>query len=310
MPGKKSKNSGNHEVQQILDLAVSCKLLTPAQEKEILPRLMDAQGKNTDKSTARFLFKEKVLPKDKIEFLFTVKHHLDILMKDKMFGKLGVANEFVSQEKVDKALDLQVELFRKNKKSVKIGDILENIREITPANKTAILLTQDRIRDELLAEALHTIAVTEIEKMEINKRFGAIAVKKEMITVKQLKSALILQEKELKEKGAKRYLGEILKELFSISDQDILHILKIQKAFETKRLNLKQKLHQYHSEKKSNEALDGFFEFRVSADALKAWIKRIKISSTPVKLPALMNWLALAGIKSGFCEHREIIAYT
>ena len=244
-------------MQKILRLAVSCKFLTPVQEKEILPKLIAGQGKNPGRSAAHFLFKERVLPKDKIELLFAVKHHLDVLMQDRMFGKLGVANEFVSQEKVDKALGLQVKIFRQKKKSIKIGDILENIRGITPAHKTAILLTQDRIRDELLPEALNAIANTEMEKLEVNRRFGAIAVKKKLITPKQLNNALKVQEKELKEKGIKRYLGEILKELFKISDTDVLNILKTQKSFETKRLNLKKKFARYRSEKKSDDAVAG-----------------------------------------------------
>lgn len=257
MPGKKPDPSEHQEMRKILRLAVSCKFLTPVQEKEILPKLMAGQEKNPGRAAAHFLFKERVLPKDKIELLFAVKHHLDVLMQDRMFGKLGVANEFVSQEKVDKALDLQVKIFRQKKKSIKIGDILENIRGITPAHKTAILLTQDRIRDELLQEALNAVANTEMEKLEVNRRFGAIAVKKKLITPRQLNKALKIQEKELKEKGIKRYLGEILKELFKISDTDVLNILKTQKSFETKRLDLNKKFARYYSGKKSDDVVAG-----------------------------------------------------
>lgn len=307
--GGKTHLPVQQKIQKILELAVNCNFLSAEQEKEILPKLMAIPEKNPDKFTAHFFLKEKILPKDKIELLFAVKKHLDVLMQDKMFGKLGVANEFVTQEKVDQALNLQVEIFRKNKKSVKIGDILENIREISSAEKIAILLTQDRIRDELLAEALDTIAKTEMEKIDVNRRFGAIAIKKELITAKQLNKALKVQEKDLKEKGVKRYLGEILKELFSITDRDILNILKTQKAFETKRLNLKEKLARYHSEKKANEALDGFFEFRVSADKLTVWVKRRKESKEAVKVPELMNRLAQTGIKFGLCDQNQIAVY-
>ncbi len=248
-PEKISSPSTRHEVQKILELAVSCKFLSAEQENEILLKLAGLPEKNPDKFTAQLLFKEKILPKDKIELLFAVKKHLDVLVQDRMFGKLGVANQFVSQEKVDQALGLQVDIFRKNKKSVKIGDILENIKEISPAEKTAILLTQDRIRDELLAEALNTIATTEMEKIDISRRFGAIAIKMELITPKQLNRALKLQEKEVKEKGTKRFLGEIVKELFGITDKDILKILKTQKVLETKRLNLKKNIEEFQSGK-------------------------------------------------------------
>lgn len=308
-PGKKSNVSAQQEMRKILELAVSCRFLSVDQEKKILHEIMDLPEKNPDKFTAQFLFKEKILPKDKIELLFAVKKHLDVLMQDKMFGKLGVANQFVSQEKVDQALNLQIEIFRKNKKSIKIGDILENIKEISSADKTAILLTQDRIRDELLAEALNTIAITEIEKIDSSRRFGAIAIKMELITPKQLNSALKTQEKEVKEKGAKRYLGELLKDLYGITDKNILKILKSQKILETKRLNLKKKLDQYQSERQIKEVLKGLFEFHLSADNLSVRVKTVKESSKTVKVSELMALLSLAGIKFGFCDEEKIEAY-
>jgi len=242
--------------QDLLELAVNCKFITGQQKKEILPRALAYCTQKPRNSIARFLLKNNILSKDKVELLFAIRNHIETLMADKKFGKLGIANEFVSRENVEKALDLQVSLFRKMKKSIKIGDILVNNNEISKADKTAILLTQNRVRDEFLAEAFNTIANSEIERIAINQRFGAIAVKKELISKEELNQALKAQKKELKTKGSQRYLGEILKELFHISDNEIHEVLKIQKIFETKRMNLQKKLAEYNNERISKNITD------------------------------------------------------
>ena len=302
---KKSSMGG----QALLELAVDCKLITVPQEKEILPQLLEFSKKNPEKSPSVFLLKNQIFSEENIEFLYSIKKHLELLMADKKFGKLGVANHFVAPDKINKALDLQVEIFRKRKKSIKIGDILVQNHDMSVADKTALLLTQDRIKDELLADALNAIAKSKIEQIAINKRFGAIAVKKELIDTKQLNQALKAQQKEEKEGKKKRYLGDFLKELFSVSDNDILDILKIQKKLETKRMNLEKNLTQYNCEKNSNQALDAFYEYHVTEDKLKAFVGKTQKTAQKTPLDDFLNWFSLSGIKYGLCDTVKVQAF-
>lgn len=297
---------GSGEAQELLDLAVNCKFISPEKETEILPGALEYSKEKPDEPIAKYLLEKKVLSKDKLKLLLSIKNHVDMLLEDKKFGKLGIANQFVEPDKVKKALDIQVEIFRKNKKSIKIGDILVQSNDLSVADKTALLLTQNRIKDELLSQALNDIAKDEIEQMEINRRFGAIAVKKKLITKEQLSSALKLQKKEVKKTKKKRYLGDILKELYDLSDKHILAILKIQKNYETKRMNLEEKLEEYHKEKEANQVLEPYFEYRVSEDNLTAFIRKTKKYPEKIPLPDFLNWFALSGIKFGLCEHNEI----
>ncbi|MBU2628154.1 MAG: FapA family protein, partial [Proteobacteria bacterium] len=302
----KAKNKAEKESIDLLELAVNCKMITNEQEEQLLQEIFKHTQKNPKVSVARSLYQHKILEKDQIEFLFAIKKHIDMLMLDKKFGRLGVANEFVCQESIDKAMTIQVDIFKKQKKSVKIGDILAQKKEITEANKTAILLTQDRIRDEYLADAINAIATNEMERSAINKRFGAIAVKKELITTEQLNQALKAQKKEEKEKGEKRYLGEILKELFNLTEKDTIKILKIQKTLETKRMNLQKKVFSFNAEKESVKLLNQFLTLQVSEDKLAAFVIQKKGDAPQIDSGDVINWLANAGIKYGVRTKKEI----
>ncbi len=303
------KKTGSEKGQALLELAVNCKFITAEQEKEILPALLKYTKAHPKKSIPGFLIKEKVLSKEKTQLLISIQKHINLLMADKKFGKLGVANHFVKPDKVKKALDLQIEIFKKRNKSVKIGDILVQNEDMTLADKTAVLLSQDRIKDELLPEALNTIAKTEIERIAINKRFGAIAVKKELVDTDQLNQALKLQKKELKENKEKRDLGDIFKELFSLSDEDILSIFKVQKKLETKRLNLEKHLNEYNSQKNSSKTLDEYFEYYVAEDKLSAVVRQIKKTEQKTAAADFLNWFSLSGIKFGLCDSAQIKSF-
>ncbi len=309
MVALKAKIKMEKESIELLELALSCKLISLEQEKQALIQILEQSKKDPKISIATFLVQQKILDKDKIEFLFAVKKHLSTLMLDKKFGKLGVANEFVRQEKIDKALAIQVKIFKQAKKSVKIGDILENNNDISKANKTAILLTQDRIRDEFLIDALNTIANSEIDRLAINKRFGAIAVKKQLITTEQLNQALKFQKKEAREQGSKRYLGEILKQLFDLTDEQIMAILKIQKKLEAKRMNLQKKVLAFNVEKESIKMLDQFLELNVSDDKLSANLLLKQGDRPKINVEDVIKWLASEGIRYGLCEKKEIACF-
>lgn len=309
VPRKKRQSEKQLQIQMLLDLAVNCKLITAEKEKRVLPELQSYIKKHPKTPLAACLVKNKVLDSENTRFLFAVHKHLELLMADKKFGKLGIANRFVEADKVKKALKLQIEIFKKRQKSIKIGDILVQNKDITVADKTAILLTQDRIKDEYLADAFNTIAGSKIEQMAMNKRFGAIAVKKEYINTDQLNQALNAQKKETEDSKNNRYLGEFLRELFDLSEKDILSILKIQKKLETRRMNLEKQMDVFNHHKDSISQLDEIYEYHVSNDKLRAYVHQVRKSSVKIILDNFMHWFAFSGINTGLCSNDKIQAF-
>lgn len=227
-------NIFGNENKALISLAVKCRLITMEQESQLLDRLAHQRQDNPDYSALDLFRDTRTLSKEDIAFLLAVRDHLEMKMLDKKFGELGIANQLVQPESVKKALDIQNKIFKETNESRLIGDILLEKNEITPQDKAAILLTQDRIKDELLSEAMNDIAASEIEKLSLNMRFGAIAVKKGYITIDQLNQALGVQSAEVKAGRPRRYLGNILKEMFDLSDELLGRILKIQKELEKK----------------------------------------------------------------------------
>jgi len=290
----------------ILGLALKCRLITVEQEKKILSQLIEKQQNTPDYSIVKLFREEDYLSEANIDFLFAVKQHLKLKMLDKRFGELGVANKLIRPENVKKALDLQSEIFKKTNESRLIGDILLEQEEITKATKASILLSQDRVKDELLAEAINDIASTKMEKISVNMRFGAIAVKKGFITITQLNQALQVQKDEGISKNNQRYLGEILKELFGLSDKDLTYILKIQKELEKQRLSLEKALSQYNLEENINKRLGKIFEYRFSRNKLEAYIRIAENLLEEILVSDILNWLKSIGIRFGICDEQSI----
>lgn len=290
----------------ILGLALKCRLITVEQEKKILSRLIEKQQNDPEYSIVELFREEDYLSEANIDFLFAVKQHLKLKMLDKRFGELGIANKLIRPENVKKALDLQSEIFKKTKESRLIGDILLEQEEITKANKASILLTQDRVKDELLAQAINDIASTKMEKISINMRFGAIAVKKGFITITQLNKALQKQKDEGGSNKGQRYLGEILKELFGLSDKDLNQILKIQKELEKQRLSLAKALSLYNLETNINKRLSRLFEYRFSKNKLEAYVRIADNLTEEIHVSDFLHWLKSIGISFGLCDEQSI----
>ncbi len=304
-----SNKSIDNKDRNLLGLAVKCRLISIEQEKQILSVFIDEIDINPDVSIVQIFREINYLSEEEIKFLFAIQKHLKMKLLDKKFGELGIANKFINPEKVKKAIDLQSELFRTTQESKLIGDILLEQKEITKANKAAILLSQDRVKDEFLAEAMNDIASTEMERISISMRFGAIAVKEGMISIDQLNQALLVQKSEGKENKTKRYLGEILKELFGLSDEDLTHIFNIQKEFEKQRLSLKKALSSYNLETNTNKRLNQLFEYRFSKNKLEAYLRIVKKNEEDVLIPDVISWLDSIGIRFGICDEKVMGAF-
>lgn len=294
-PGKNIQK----ENQSLISLAVKCKFISARQEQEILSLLIEIYHRDPGFHVVNIFRERKILTQEKIDFLISLRSHLKTKMLDKKFGEIGVSNRFVSPKNVEEALFFQDDYFRKNQKSKKIGDILVEKKQLSQSNKTAILLTQDRIQDHFLEQAIYDIATSEMEKMTINKRFGAIAVKYGFITIEQLNQALKYQKKEQASGKTKQYLGSILQDLFQLKDEDILYILKIQQQIEKERLSLGKAVMRYQSEISSCRRLNELFDFTIAKDKMEVILHRKKESFQGIALNHFHNWLKLNGIRAG-----------
>ncbi len=287
------------ENQQLVSLAVKCKFISASQEQQVLSGLIEAYQNDPEHSVVTIFIEKQILTQEKINALIALRKHLKVKMLDKRFGEIGISNRFITPTHVENALNAQDAVFRENQESKKIGDILVEKNEMSQADRTAILLTQDRIEDDILEQAIYDIATSEMERMTINKRFGAIAVKYDFITIEQLNQALRVQKNKAGPENSKQYLGKILQELFKLTDRDILSILKIQKQFEKDRLSLEKAVTLYKSEISSSKRFNQLFEFTISRNKMQAFVQR-KIESVEQMEPAhFYNWLKLNGIRFG-----------
>ncbi len=292
--------------RSLVELAVRCKLISPEQEQAILTELIQELQTDPGFSVLNIFRRHDYLSHSDIDFLFAVQDHLELKLLDKKFGKLAIANRFTDSETVEKALEFQAKHFRKTRENKLIGDILLADRAITQADRTAVLLTQDRIKDEFLAEAMNQLAGSELERIDINKRFGVIAVKNGYVTIQEINKALKQQKSETAQGKARRYLGEILKDEFGITDQDVITILQEQKEYETQRLNLEKSLHLYNSEIKMNQRLGQLFEYRIPRTKLEAFVVKRSELLEEISVHNLQNWIKLAGVRFGIVKDREI----
>ncbi len=294
------------ENQQLVSLAVKCKFISASQEQQVLSGLIEAYQNDPEHSVVTIFIEKQILTQEKINALIALRKHLKVKMLDKRFGEIGISNRFITPTHVENALNAQDAFFRENQESKKIGDILVEKNEMSQADRTAILLTQDRIEDDILEQAIYDIATSEMERMTINKRFGAIAVKYNFITIEQLNQALRVQKNKAGPENSKQYLGKILQELFKLTDRDILSILKIQKQFEKDRLSLEKAVTLYKSEISSSKRFNQLFEFTISRNKMQAFVQR-KIESVEQMEPAhFYNWLKLNGIRFGLIN-KELI---
>ena len=298
--------SDNTKDEDLLRLALKCRLISPAQQKQILSYYIEKKEQHPDVSMVRIFQEGDFLSDEQIRFLYAVKEHRQMKMLDKRFGELGIANKFIGPEQVKRALEQQNEIFRRTRESKLIGDILLEKNEISKANKAAILLTQDRIEDEFLAASFNDLAVTEMERLNINMRFGAIAVKKGYVTLDLLNQALKIQSARNADIQENVYLGEILQELFGLSDENLTAILKIQKKLEKQRLSLEKALILYNEDRKRAKGLFQFFEYRFSKNKLSAFITLKKDVSQSFDVSDFVAWLKTIGITYGICGKKEI----
>ncbi len=292
--------------QGVLKLAIKCMLINAQKEKDILAILKERSEQDPECSVIDIFKEEDILSQQKIDFLLSFKKYIGTQTLDIEFGQLAVANNFATKEAVKEALDFQKDCYSKTEQTKEISETLLKKQQISLENSTAILLVQNRIEDDFLAQALDNLAPTEAGKKEINKRFGIIGLKKKLISLEQLNQALASQKGELLLGQKRRHIHIILEESTDLSGEDTISILNEQKQFEKRRLNIENALSTYNTEIKLNTRLNQLFQYRVSEDGIEAYVSKPEELSEKIKVYEFLTWLKQTGIKFGIVNDNTI----
>ncbi len=287
---------------RLIDLASDCGFLNSS-EKTTTIKLLEENSKEDSNTNVIDIFKQESFISDKrVEYLLAFDAHLQLHYKDQQFGRIATANSMASKKDVDNALKYQKDYFKKNLTNIKIGDILIENGGITKATQVSILITQNRIKDENLLDALNDMGETQRQKDAINRRVGALAIRNELITKELVNAALEIQKSEKKRSGKTRFIGDILQETANLSDNDILQILLDQKQFEKRRLDLEKALYTVKSELKISKKLNKLFKYNISKDRLEAFVKKLIEIDEEIPVYDFLVWLRRAGIKFGIVD--------
>jgi hypothetical protein len=288
--------------RRLLGLALDCRLIYPRKKEKIEAILAERLKEDEAADVMDLLKEERVLNDEKAAYLLDLDDHTATCARDAAFGRLAVANQMASQKEVDAALAFQKTTFKTTGETMRLGRILADRGRLTEADCTAILMTQNRIRNEDLLDAMDRLARTPGEREQINRRFGAIALKKELVTMEQVARALGIQKEEGRRKEGRRFLGAILREVADLSQEDVDAVVQEQKLMEARRLDLLKAMYTAKEELKIFKRLNALFSYTISADGIEAYARKEKPLVTPVPVYELVIWLRKAGITFGLAS--------
>lgn len=295
-----------NEYLRILELAFDYLSIELSEKDKIADIIKKKIAENSQIHLGEVLVQENLITDDQADQVAIFDEHLRTIGQDQRFGELVVANGMAAEQDVAKALEQQQSSFEKYRINLKLGDILVEDKIISNADRLSVLLTQNRIADEHLYETLENIGKTLAQKEAINKRFGALAIKKELVTIDQVNQALEIQAKERSQGGNARFVGQILQEIAALSQEDIQALLNEQRQFEKRRLDLEKALYNTKSEIKIAKRLNRLFEYRISSDGVEVTARRKSVSDEIVTIYEFLLWLKRTGIIFGILPDTEI----
>ena len=285
--------------RRLLGLALDCRLIYPRKKEKIEGILQDRLKEEDTVDVIDILKEEKVLTEEKAAYLLSLDAHTATCTRDQMFGRLAAANQMASESDIQAALGFQQARFRQTGESLRLGRILMDRGIITQAECTAILMTQNRIRNQELLTAMESLGRSPGEQEMINKRFGAIAIKKGLATADQVGQALRCQRQAAARKEPVRFLGVLLGEIAGFGRDKIDAVLDAQKLMEIRRLDLLKALYPVKAELKVFKRLNRIFSYTISPDGIEAYAKKITEPQTPVPVYEFTIWLKKTGICFG-----------
>lgn len=291
--------------KRLLGLAMECRFLYPRKKEKLVALLEERSEPEVPADVTDLFREEKVMSDENITYLLALDDHLQALEKDLAFGRLAVANHLVDQAHVDAALDYQKARFKADHTHTKLGDILVEGKQLSTADRAAILLTQNRIRNEALLEAIQSLGNTPAQEDMINKRFGVIAIKKGMVTTDQVKAALAVQKKG----EDQRFIGQILQDTAGLGEEDLQAVLLEQRMIEVRRLDFEKALYTVKSELKICKKLTAYFRSTLSEDGSQAFVEKKAVPDDPVPVYELIIWLRKTGICFGIFNDDALSAF-
>ncbi|MFH2093889.1 MAG: flagellar assembly protein A [Pseudomonadota bacterium] len=293
----------------IIDMALDY-LSIDFSEKEKIIELLEKKSKEDSDLKLTELFQQANLISDKeTDYLLIFDAYLQNLYQDQQFARLAIANGLASEKEVADAFEHQQQCFKKYRINMEIGEILAENKVITPRDRISILLTQNRIEDSKLLDAFNAMGSTQLEKEAINKRFGILAIKKQLVTIEQVNQALEVQKKDRLAKVKPCFISQILQETAYLSDDIVLQILLEQKQVEKKRLDLEKALYTPQSEIEVSRKLNKLFDYQISKDGVEAFVKKIKETSEVILVYEFLIWLRRVGIRFGIVEDAVLDAF-
>lgn len=241
-----------------------------------------------------------------LEFLHGGVKHLEIKSLDRKFGQIAVENRIATPKVVNSALSEQTELFKSKRKNHIIGDILIRNREITTAQRDEILLIQNRVPEEDWEQALQSVARSALQEKEESARFGAIAIKRKLLTQQQVQEALRIQDEENRafknkeaaageknrKKAKPRWIGKILTDDFGLRLSDKDRILKEQMKQRIAILNLKWGVNISRAQQELIDALDRYFGIEFDGARTGAHIRVLGQIPETVTRDDIILWLS------------------
>ena len=294
---------------RLVNLACDAMFIFASKRDEIIAQLDELSEENPHIDVIDIFRQEEILTDEKIEYLLAFNTHMGLQVRDQQFGRIAVANGMVPREDVTQALEYQKSCFEKNSINIRIGEILVENSRISETDRLSILLTQNRIKNRHLADAFNEMGETRGQKDDINKRFGAFAIKKGLATAGQVVEALKLQAKERSGKDSPRFISEILRETAGMAGTEVEEILVLQKQFEKRRLDLEKALYTPQAELKVFKRLDKYFSSTLSGDGIEGYAKKIKEPKTEIPCYEFIIWLQRVGIRFGIVSDDELEAF-
>ena len=289
----------SEQLKRILDLAFDYLSIDPDEKEKIITKLEDQPEQYLHTSITDIFQQENLVGDEELAILSIFDEHLQTLCLDLQFGKIAVANKLATKQDVAKALKYQEDYFTKYRINMPIGDVLIDNKSITQSDRVSILLTQNRIKNENLFDALNHIGTTLLQKDAVNKRFGVLAIKNELVTIEQVNAALEIQEEEKSAQKKARFIGQILQETADLSDDDIEPILVEQKLFEKRRLDLENALYTFKSEIKISKKLNRLLTYTINEGGVEVFVKKTAESDEVIPTYEFLLWLRRVGVIFG-----------
>lgn len=136
-------------------IAIKNNFLTEEQLKEAIEDQEELLGKGTKKPLGEILVEKSFLNQAQLDKVLRAQKFSVIRQEDMLYGRIAVRNNFVSEVKINEALEKQMASFGQSLQeggdTPRLGQILLKQGLLLRQQHTAILKTQERIKEEALA---------------------------------------------------------------------------------------------------------------------------------------------------------------